>query len=92
MPWNDIESKSKPQIEKLSKEHKAKLVELDKKFYRAFTSDDGKVVLDHLVNTFIMTNETQLDAKNIEYEAGYHAGEAGLVKYILKRISNATEG
>lgn len=91
MSWSDLENKS-DESKKLSKEYKSKQVELNKKFYRTFTSDDGKVVLDFLVNHFIMENDTALNAQNIQYEAGYHAGEAGLVKYILKRISNATEG
>ena len=51
MSWSDLENKS-DESKKLSKEYKAKQVELNKKFYRTFTSDDGKVVLDFLVNHF----------------------------------------
>lgn len=77
------------QIKAKAAEHKQKQDELNQKFWRIFNSDDGKVVFEHLFQTFIMRNETPLDSANIEYEAGYHAGESGVVKYISQRMSNS---
>lgn len=93
MSWKDLEQTGKQTSEakKKAKEQAQKEAELSKKFYRVFSSDDGKVVFDHLFRKFVLENDTPLNAQNIEYEAGYHAGEAGAIKYLTHRMSQATQ-
>ena len=74
---------------KKAEELRVRQQELNNKFYRLFNTDDGKVVFQHLFDSFVMKNDTPLDAQNVEYEAGYHAGEAGVIKYISQRMSNS---
>ena len=91
MSWSDLdESKqSKEAKEKQAKERLAQDIEIAKKFNRMFTSDEGAIVYQYLFNRFVLENETDLNSKNIEYEAGYHAGEAGVVKFITHQMSKA---
>jgi len=58
-------------------------------FKRTFGSDDGKKVIDYLVQNLIYDNETPPDSLNIEYVAGYKDGEAGAVKLIIKMMTAA---
>lgn len=91
MSWDDIESAdNRVEQIKRAKEQKARDVELAKKFNRVFTSEDGKVVFEYLFKRFVLDNETPLTATNIEYEAGYHAGEAGVIKFMSHQMSKAT--
>jgi len=91
MSWSDIElaGKTKEERRKIAEDRKAKSEELSKKFSRAFNSDDGKVVFEHLFQRFVLDNDTPLNAPNPEYEAGYHNGEAGVIKYITHQITKA---
>ena len=93
MTWDKIDNNQdiQAQRDKANAESKAKAIELDKKFNRVFNSDDGKVVFEHLYQQFVMNNDTPLDSKNVTYEAGYHAGESGVIKFIIHKISNATK-
>lgn len=64
-------------------------VELAKKYARLFDSEEGKIVFEHLFKRFVMDNDTPLNSPNVTYEAGYHAGEAGLIKFITHQITKA---
>lgn len=87
MSWDDLEAKT-PDAVKQTREKQASLA---KNYHACFTTNAGKVVLDHLVQSFIMTNDTPFNSPNVEFEAGYHAGEAGLVKMILNQLKKAQE-
>ena len=86
MSWDDLDVK---QPEEIVKESKAKAASLAKSYAFCFSTDSGKAVLDHLVNSFVMSNDTAFSSQNIDYEAAYHNGEAGVVKYILNQIKRA---
>lgn len=88
MPWSELNSKIP---EKQIEEHREKAAKLAQKYARCFGSDDGRAVLDHMVNTFIMSNDTPFETANINYQAAYKNGEAGLVKFILNQIKRASE-
>lgn len=87
MSWDDLEAKTPSGV----KEAREKQAAIAKQYHACFTSDAGKAVLDHLVNIYIMGNETAFNSPNIEFEAGYHAGEAGIVKMILNQMKRAQE-
>jgi len=86
MGWNELE-KGEPQTE--NKKAKEAAIALAKNYARCFSTEEGKAVLDHLVNEYVMGNDTPLSSTNITYEAGYHNGEAGIVKVILNQIQRA---
>lgn len=71
-------------------QHNAELLEINDAYYRLFTSDDGKFVLDHLARTQLtgaiaMQGDTYLDI-------GEKQGRANLVKEIIQRIERAKVG
>ena len=86
MTWSELESNDK---DKLAKAQQEKLATIAQAYHHTFTTDMGKKVLDHLMQNYVMGNDTPLDAKNVTYEAGYHAGEAGIVKMILNQLQRA---
>jgi len=88
MSWEDING-GKSAVDQASKEAQAKLSALAKNYAVCFSTPQGKVVLDDLVNSFIMANDTALNAQNINYEAAYKNGEAGVVKTILNQLKRA---
>jgi len=93
MSWSELdltEEKVREQVEALKQSEEAAF-ELAKKFYRVFNSDDGKVVFQHLYQRFVTDNHTPFSSENINYEAAYHNGEAGLIKYMANQISKATQ-
>ena len=87
MSWDDVKVKSPKQVS----EQREKQAAIAKHYHACFASDSGKAVLDHLVQNFIMSNDTDINSPNIEYVSGYHAGEAGIVKMILNQMKRAQE-
>jgi len=88
MSWEDLNIADKDP-DKASKEHHEKVVGLAKNYAYVFTEEAGQKILADLVNTFVMENDTELNATNINYTAAYKNGEAGVVKYILNQIKRA---
>lgn len=88
MSWQEINSESKD-TEKRIKEQKAKASELAKRYSRVFESEDGQKVLEHLNQLFIYANDIPFNAENINYQAAYRNGEAGVIKFIINQISKA---
>jgi len=88
MSWEEINDKSEAG-KKAGKEQKAKVAAMAKQYSACFSTPSGKAVIEHLVNVFIMDSGTNLNASNINYEAAYHNGEAGVVKYILNQLKRA---
>lgn len=88
MSWEDLQNKDASKDE-ASREAQAQAAALAKNYAVCFSTQQGKVVLDHLVNSFIMANDTNLLAPNINYEAAYKNGEAGVIKTILNQLKRA---
>jgi hypothetical protein len=88
MSWESLEidqekaNKSKEQI-------REKQVELAKAYARCFSTDDGFKVIEDLSRRFLLDNNTPLNSQNINYEAAYHNGEAGAIKFILHLVRRA---
>lgn len=72
-----------------TKERQAKAEALAKQYAICFSTECGQAVLTHLVNSFIMESDTNLASQNINYEAAYRNGEAGVIKYILNQVKRA---
>jgi len=88
MSWEDLEVNQK-ETEARKAEIREKQVELAKAYKRCFSTDDGFKVLEDLLNRFVMDNDTHFSSQNIEYEAAYHNGEAGVVKFIIHLTKQA---
>ena len=56
-------------------------IAMAKAYKRLFSSEDGAKVLADLNQRFIYNNTTNLDAVNPNYEAAFHNGESGVVKF-----------
>lgn len=82
---------SKEQAEEANKKARRAVIEKAQKFKRVFTSPEGEEVLGFMINDFIMNNSTQMSSPNVNYEAAYHNGEAGVVRYIIEQIRRADE-
>lgn len=91
MPWSDIDKAqvSEEELELQKKKQREKQIEMAKNYAHLFTDEIGSKVLADLTNKFIMGNDMPLDVKNPEYQAGYHAGESSIVKYIIHMINVA---
>jgi hypothetical protein len=88
MSWKDLDN-SKVDTEKNAKEAQEAQATIAKNYHHTFSTEQGKFVLNHLVSTFVMDNSTALNAQNINYEAAYKNGEAGVVKQILNQLKRA---
>lgn len=92
MGWSDLDNAD---AAKKAEQHKIdvkqQIINKANAYSRLFRTEDGEKVLNDLTQKFIYENSTSLNAKNITYEAGYHAGEAGIVKYIISMIQKAQE-
>tara|TARA_R110000803_G_scaffold49532_2_gene103083 strand:- start:3640 stop:3915 length:276 start_codon:yes stop_codon:yes gene_type:complete len=88
MSWEDLDI-DHDKVDKSKAEIRERQVELAKAYHRCFSTDDGLKVLEDLSRKFIMENETPLSSANINYEAAYHNGETGVVKFIVHLIKRA---
>jgi hypothetical protein len=88
MSWDDLEvneSKAK-EAQSAIRERQA---ELAKAYNRCFGTDDGIRVMEDMTKRFLLENDTSLAAQNINYEAAYHNGESGVMRYIVHQIQQA---
>ena len=88
MSWEDL-GKVQEKGTKQAKEAKEAATTLAKNYAICFGTEQGKYVLQHLVNEFVMGSDTSFSSQNINYEAAYHNGESGAIKYILNQIKRA---
>ena len=88
MAWQDLNI-DEGEIKKRNAKAKEKQVMLAKAYHDCFHSKAGQLVIADLTNKFIMNNPTALNAPNVTYEAGYHNGEAGIIHYILRLMTQA---
>ena len=90
MSWTNIDDPElAKQAKKESEIRKQNYRELAKKYHRVFTSEDGQSILSDLTKRFIYDNDTQFGSTNINYEAAYHDGESGVVKFVINQIKQA---
>tara|TARA_R110000822_G_scaffold93139_2_gene214543 strand:+ start:3035 stop:3319 length:285 start_codon:yes stop_codon:yes gene_type:complete len=91
MSWETINSnQSNPSAARTANDAaRAKAAELAKAYNRCFGSDDGKRVLEDLTGRFIFQNNTPFGSQNPDYEAAYHNGESGLVKFLINQVQQA---
>ena len=87
MTWNDLttENQSQEAIEK-QREQATKLAQ---QVHRVFSTPDGEELLAHLTNHFVINNDTPINSPNIEYESGYHDGEAGVIRWFIHQMQRA---
>jgi len=88
MSWEELD-KTQKQGSKQAKEAREAAATLAKNYAICFGTEQGKYVLQHLVNEFVMGSDTSFSSQNINYEAAYHNGESGAIKYILNQIKRA---
>lgn len=88
MSWQDLEV-DRDNAQKTRDAIREKQIELAKAYNRCFGTDDGAKVLDDMTKRFLLENNTSLSAQNINYEAAYHNGEAGIMRYIVHQIQQA---
>lgn len=83
---HDFELEEPIQIESAKKKKAQELENLAVCYARTFSTKEGQKVLADLFNRFVVFNDTNLASPNIQYEAAYHDGESGVVKYINSMI------
>jgi hypothetical protein len=91
MSWTEID-KASVDPEAATKQNNKKrqqISELAKAYHRCLTSEDGARVLADLSKRFIYDNNTSFSSSNIGYEAAYHNGEAGVVKFLINQLQQA---
>ena len=89
MSWDSIDNTNGKQAEEMQAKAREEQLALAKAFHDVFTSKSGQKVLEHLNGRFVYNNDTPFGSPNIEYEAAFHNGEAGAIKYINTMISRA---
>lgn len=91
MTWNEIDSAKVTEAEahEHQKKRQQELADLARAYRRCLTTEDGQKVLADLSQRFIMGNDTEFNSPNIDYEAAYHNGESGAVKYIIHQVTIA---
>ena len=91
MSWEEIDKASVDTgaSSKHNAEKRAQAAELAKAYNRCFGSDDGKRVLSDLTARFIYNNDTPFASENVNYEAAYHNGESGVVKFVINQRQQA---
>ena len=90
MSWSEINQSADPALAK--KQAKIRLQnasDLAKSYHRAFTTDDGQRILSDLTKRFVYDNDTSFGSGNINYEAAYHNGEAGVIKFLINQMKQA---
>tara|TARA_Y100001938_G_C8090566_1_gene434777 strand:+ start:2370 stop:2654 length:285 start_codon:yes stop_codon:yes gene_type:complete len=91
MTWNDIDNTSlnKDEAQKHNAEKRREAAELAQSYHRLFQTKDGERVLEDLTKRFFWNNDTAFGSPNVNYEAAYHNGEAGVVKFIVNQLQQA---
>lgn len=93
MSWEQLEAARIDPDERTRRANKQReeMEALTKAYHRCFSTEDGIKVMEDLSKRFIMGNDTPFDASNIEYQAAYHNGETGVIKFVIDQITRATK-
>jgi hypothetical protein len=89
LSWNELNAADGKAAAKVAEEQKLKAIELAKAYSGCFSTSEGKRVLEDLTARFIYGNDTPFESQNVNYEAAYHNGEAGVIKYVINLIQQA---
>lgn len=90
MSWDKLNTATDSKaLEKQAEQIQKKALEMAIAFNECFESPAGQKVLEHLTSRFIFDNDTMFESPNVNYEAAYHNGEAGVVKFIINQIQQA---
>ena len=91
MTWDQIDKASvdAEASSKRNEEYRQKTLELAKAYSKCFSGADGKRVLEALSGNFLYGNDPPFSSPNINCEAAYHDGEAGVVKFIINQMQHA---
>ena len=93
MGWDDVNAATSEEGQAKAKKQAAEArqaeVSMAKSYNPCFSTEDGKRVLADLTQRMIYNNDTSFQSQNINYEAAYKNGEAGVVKFIISQISKA---
>ena len=90
MTWENIDHLSDSKaVKKQAELRKRNANDLAKAYHRVFTTDDGARILSDLTKRFVYDNDTSFGAENINYEAAYHNGEAGVIKFLINQMRQA---
>lgn len=91
MSWDEINASNfnTDAAQKANEAARYKAAELAQAYHRCFGTDDGKRVLADLTQRFIFQNATPFGSPNPNYEAAYHNGESGLVKFLINQVQQA---
>jgi hypothetical protein len=94
MSWDELDNASvnSGAASKQNAEKREKAINLAKAYSHCFATDYGQQVIMDLSNRFIYINDTSFNSPNINYEAAYHDGEAGVIKFIINQIKHAELG
>lgn len=88
MSWDDLEV-NEDKAREAQSAIRERQIELAKAYNRCFGTDDGIKVLEDMSKRFLLENDTSLAAQNINYEAAYHNGESGVMRYVVHQIQQA---
>ncbi len=90
MSWSNIDQLADPEVaKKQAGIRRQNAADLAKAYHRVFTTEDGARILADLTRRFVYDNDTSFGAENINYEAAYHNGEAGVVKFLINQMKQA---
>jgi len=90
MSWSEINQSADPDVaKKQAGIRKQNAADLAKCYHRVFTTDDGQRILSDLTRRFVYDNDTSFVSENINYEAAYHNGEAGVIKFLINQMKQA---
>jgi hypothetical protein len=90
MSWSEINQSADPDAAKKQEAiRRQNASDIAKSYNRAFTTEDGQRILSDLNKRFLYDNDTSFGSANINYEAAYHNGESGVIKFILNQIAQA---
>jgi len=90
MSWSEINQSADPDVAKKQADvRKQNVVDLAKSYHRVFTTDDGQRILSDLTKRFVYENDTSFGSENIDYEAAYHNGEAGVIKFVINQMKHS---
>ena len=90
MSWSNIDQLADSEVAKKQAElRKRNANDIAKAYHRVFTTDDGARILADLTRRFVYDNDTSFGAENINYEAAYHNGEAGVIKFLINQMKQA---
>jgi len=91
MSWDTINkaTTNAEEAKVVNAEKRQAAAELAQAYNQCFSGDIGKRVLEDMTRRFIFNNDTPFGASNVDYEAAYHNGESGVVKFIINQMQQA---